>query len=138
MHPGSRMMIHDALTLTMGNAGDHTSAAQLLDGVSQDIAELYAARSGNLTADQWRGAMRSETWYSAGEAVLAGLATSQVSRETSPEPARAEPAFAELVAMWRQKTPSAESEVATPEAAPQVAVLPLSELLCSAYRKDVG
>jgi ATP-dependent protease ClpP protease subunit len=134
MHPGSRMMIHDALTLTVGNSGDHAQAAQLLDSVSADIAELYASRSGKLTAPEWRESMRAESWYGASEAVQAGLATSAVSRETSPEPAGGD--WRELVAYWREKTPSAEPEVATPEA-PQAAVLPLSELFCSAYREVI-
>jgi hypothetical protein len=132
------MMIHDALTMTAGNARDHQQAAELLDAVSADIAELYAARSGQRTAEEWRGDMRAESWYGASEAVQAGLATGAVSRETSPEPQRPEPAFTELVAMWRAQTPAATAAVATPEAAPQAAVLPLSELLCSAYREVIA
>lgn len=141
MHPASRMMIHDALTLTVGNAADHTAAASLLDSVSQDIAELYAARSGKLSAVEWRTFMRAESWYGATEAVSAGLATSHVSRETSPEPTPATGDWRDLVAAWRGATPeapSAEPEVATPAAAPPVAaVLPLSELFCSAYREVI-
>jgi ATP-dependent protease ClpP protease subunit len=145
MHPGSRMMIHDALTLTVGNAGEHARAAELLDGVSQDIAALYASRADWRSADGWREAMKAETWFGAGEAVQNGLATREVSRETSPVvtpvAAAAAPQFAELLAQWRSlapQTPSAAAEVVTPEPAPQVSALPLSELLCSAYREDVS
>ena len=60
MHPGSRMMIHDAITGTIGNAADHLQAGGLLDGVSADIADLYAAKAGQRTADEWRGDMLND------------------------------------------------------------------------------
>jgi hypothetical protein len=46
--------------------------AELLDKVSDNIASIYADRSGR--ADGWRNAMQRETWYTADEAVAAGLA----------------------------------------------------------------
>src|SRR5258708_27767590 len=47
--------------------------AQRLGDVSDNIAGIYAARSGQ-PADEWRAAMLRETWYTAEEAVAAGLA----------------------------------------------------------------
>jgi ATP-dependent protease ClpP protease subunit len=69
------MMIHDAIGITLGNAADHTDTAGRLDKISNGIAALYADRAGG-TRDEWRDAMRAETWYDADEAVEAGLADS--------------------------------------------------------------
>jgi ATP-dependent protease ClpP protease subunit len=70
---GSQLMIHDASTITFGNAADMEQARALLDKVSDNIAGVYAARTGQPAAD-WRELMRAETWYNADEAVTAGLA----------------------------------------------------------------
>lgn len=71
--PNSEMMIHDASGLVLGNAADMYKMAGILDHLSDNIASVYAAKSGGSTAF-WRDAMRTETWYSAQEAVTAGLA----------------------------------------------------------------
>jgi ATP-dependent Clp endopeptidase proteolytic subunit ClpP len=70
--PGAMMMIHEASGLCVGNAGDMRETAELLDKVSENIASIYSAHSGR--ADGWRDAMKAETWYTADEAVAAGLA----------------------------------------------------------------
>jgi ATP-dependent protease ClpP protease subunit len=67
------MMIHDAFGMGIGNAVDMRQLADLLDQQSDNIAGIYADRSGKPVAD-WRAAMRSETWYVGQEAVDAGLA----------------------------------------------------------------
>ncbi len=73
MNRGSQMMIHDASGLTLGNEADHLEMASVLGRVSDEMAAIYAARGGGDQAG-WRALMRAETWYSAGEAVSAGLA----------------------------------------------------------------
>lgn len=70
---GSMMMIHDAMGIGVGNAAEMRDLADLLDKASANIADLYAARCGG-GVDQWRDAMKAETWYTAREAVEAGLA----------------------------------------------------------------
>jgi ATP-dependent protease ClpP protease subunit len=75
MNRGTQFMIHDALGLTIGNAGEHRLMAELLDRVSDAVADIYQARAGGSVAT-WRERMRAETWYSAVEAVDAGLADS--------------------------------------------------------------
>lgn len=70
----SQVMIHDGHGLVVGNAADMREMAGLLDRTSDMLAEVYAERAGGAAAD-WREAMRAETWYSADEAVDAGLAT---------------------------------------------------------------
>lgn len=73
MSRNAELMIHDAWGYAMGNAEDMTKMAEDLGRVSQNIAEIYAGRAGGDPAD-WRNAMVAETWYSAQEAVDAGLA----------------------------------------------------------------
>ncbi|RPE40265.1 ATP-dependent Clp endopeptidase proteolytic subunit ClpP [Streptomyces sp. Ag109_O5-1] len=70
--PGAMMMIHDAAGACYGNASDMRELADLLDKVSDNLASIYADRTGR--ADGWRDAMKAETWYTADEAVAAGLA----------------------------------------------------------------
>jgi ATP-dependent protease ClpP protease subunit len=73
MMPASEMMIHEASGLCMGNAADMRELADLLDRQSDKIAAVYAERAGG-DVEGWRAAMNAETWYSAEEAVAAGLA----------------------------------------------------------------
>jgi ATP-dependent protease ClpP protease subunit len=74
MAPHSQMMIHDASGLAIGNAADMRQMADLLDRISDNIASMYSERAGG-TTKAWRTAMTAETWYSAQEAVDAGLAS---------------------------------------------------------------
>jgi ATP-dependent protease ClpP protease subunit len=74
MASNATMMIHDAIGITFGNAADHLETAAILDQQSDIIAGIYADRAGG-TVDEWRTAMRAETWYNADQAVEAGLAT---------------------------------------------------------------
>jgi ATP-dependent protease ClpP protease subunit len=73
MQRASQMMIHDASGLCIGNAAEMTEMAALLNRVSDTIAGTYADKAGGDVAE-WRAAMRTETWYSASEAVAAKLA----------------------------------------------------------------
>lgn len=73
MAASSMMMIHDASGFAWGNAETMNEAAALLDKLSDSYADAYAKRGGG-TREQWRETMRAETWYTAEEAVLAGLA----------------------------------------------------------------
>lgn len=73
MSPGTQMMIHDAWGLAMGNPSVMRKAATFLDSVSDGIADLYVEAAGGYRA-KWRSLMGEETWYTAKEAVAAGLA----------------------------------------------------------------
>jgi hypothetical protein len=73
MGRNSEMMIHDAWGICMGPAVDMRDLADKLDHLSNNIASIYAGKAGGTTAD-WRVPMLAETWYSAEEAVAAGLA----------------------------------------------------------------
>lgn len=73
MGENTELMIHDASAIARGNAQDFRSWAEDLDRVSDNIAAMYAAKSGT-SAAEWRDVMRAERWYSAQDAVDAGLA----------------------------------------------------------------
>lgn len=92
MGANSELMIHDAWSRARGNAQDMRDAADQLDRVSDNIASMYAQHAGGTAAD-WRDIMRQETWYTAAEAVEAGLAHAVVDPPAADttEPADAAP-----------------------------------------------
>ncbi len=74
MAQGSMAMIHDAWGFPDDcNEAGLLKMAATLGKVSDNLAAQYAARAGG-TPEQWRQAMQAETWYTADEAVAAGLA----------------------------------------------------------------
>lgn len=83
MAPNSTMMIHDAWGVCVGNADDMLSFGTVLDQLSGNLADIYAAKSGK-AVDEMRDAMKAESWYTAEEAVAAGLADSVGSPEPEP------------------------------------------------------
>lgn len=78
-----RMMIHDAGIggiYIQGNARQVREAvkeveefADLLDSLSDTIAQIYVDKAGG-TVESWRAEMATDRWYTAEEAVAAGLA----------------------------------------------------------------
>lgn len=70
--PNAELMIHEAWSMADGNAADMTKAAGDLDRISSNLAGIYAQRAGG-TPEEWRARMREETWFSAEEALAAGL-----------------------------------------------------------------
>jgi ATP-dependent Clp protease protease subunit len=69
---GGMIMIHRAWSLAWGNADDMMAMAELLEKVDGTIAESYARRTGRDKA-YFEQAMAAETWYTAQEALDAGL-----------------------------------------------------------------
>ncbi|MFC6017791.1 head maturation protease, ClpP-related [Plantactinospora solaniradicis] len=88
MNRGAQMMIHDASGLVIGNASDMAGFAAVLEKTSDSIASAYASRAGGTVAE-WREVMRAETWYTAAEAVEAGLADEAVDDEPADPPVKA-------------------------------------------------
>lgn len=87
MGGNAELMIHDAWGLCMGDAADMRDAAATLERVSDNIADIYASKTAHLgtgqhVAAEWRRRMRDETWYSAEQAVDAGLADRVAGRVT--------------------------------------------------------
>ena len=85
MAPQAMMMIHDAAGLVIGNAQDMQEMATLLDKTSDNIASVYAQRAGG-TQEDWRNAMKAETWYTDQEAVDSGLADEILSEDVPEKP----------------------------------------------------
>lgn len=83
MNRHSELMIHDGYALTIGDERDHLATAALLGRTSDNLASIYAERAGG-TAEEWRAAMRAETWYTAAEATAAGLADETVTDDSEP------------------------------------------------------
>lgn len=73
MSAGAFVMVHAPWSMTVGNAADHTATAQLLEKYGDAMAADYSRRTGKdeKTVRAW---MAAETWFSADEAVAAGLA----------------------------------------------------------------
>lgn len=147
MMPHSQMMIHDASGLAIGDAGDMREMADLLDRQSDNIAAVYAERAGG-TVEDWRATMRAETWYTAEEAVAAGLADEMApARRSGEEPAEPErePAMA---ARWdlsvfryagREEAPAAApvASAPTPGLAADIATL-VGDQVAAALRAHVA
>lgn len=95
MMPNSRMMIHDALGICLGQAQDMHDYGDFLADSSDNIAAIYASKAGGKVAE-WRATMQANglmgQWYSADEAVAAGLADQVgVDDEPAEEPAAKAP-----------------------------------------------
>jgi ATP-dependent protease ClpP protease subunit len=73
MNQNSQMMIHNAWNVVAGNADELQKAADTLRSFSTNIASVYAEKAGG-TIEDWQALMDAETWYTADEAVAAGLA----------------------------------------------------------------
>lgn len=72
MSDGAMYMIHCAWSFAMGNADDMLETAALLDKIDGVIAGQYAKKAGK-SADEMKTLMDAETWFTAQEAVDAGL-----------------------------------------------------------------
>jgi len=66
------VMIHEPWTIAIGNAADFRELADLLDQITGQIVAAYGRRDG-VDRDAIKEAMQAETWYTATEALEAGL-----------------------------------------------------------------
>lgn len=87
MSKGAMMMIHKAWTWTWGNADELKATAALLDKIDGTLVETYADRS-STPADDIRAWMAAETWFTAQEAIDAGLADKLAEAEPAATQAR--------------------------------------------------
>jgi len=76
--PHGRMMIHDASSAAQGNAESLRKTADLLDDISENIAEIYANKTGS-DKDEIRELMKRETWMNAKESLANGFVDEVVS-----------------------------------------------------------
>ncbi len=85
MSRNSTLMVHAPWVMCIGDAADMRSTADTLDSYEGNIASIYADKSGG-TVDEWRAIMHAETWFTAEEAVEAGLADSINAADSDPGP----------------------------------------------------
>jgi ATP-dependent protease ClpP protease subunit len=74
MMGGAQLMIHDALGIEYGNQAAFEAMAKFLGLQSDNIADMYKAKAGSGTREEWRARMLAETWMFADEAIALGLA----------------------------------------------------------------
>jgi ATP-dependent Clp endopeptidase proteolytic subunit ClpP len=72
MTAGSRIMIHEASTIAVGDSRSLRKQSDLLEGISAEIAGIYAERTGG-DEKEIRKMMYAETWMTAEEAKANGF-----------------------------------------------------------------
>jgi hypothetical protein len=73
MRPGAELMVHKPWAALEGDGPTFVKAAGDLERLGATIADIYAGKAGGTRA-KWTGLMDAETWFTADEAVAAGLA----------------------------------------------------------------
>lgn len=73
MSPVSMLMVHDPMTIAMGNARDMEKAIDTLNEVKESIINAYVKKTG-LTRSRISRLMENETWMNARKAVELGFA----------------------------------------------------------------
>ena len=144
MNRGAQMMIHDASGGAWGNATFMEDTAQILHKLSDSIADVYAARAGEDRA-HWRALMLAESWYTAEEAVAAGLADEWVdapsaAAENRAPTARFDPAMFSASALAeapRVETPELPSST-EPGEPNQKEKLPMSDTIKAGLIERLG
>lgn len=81
----SMLMLHNPHTTVAGNAAELRKTADVLDKVKSGMLDAYRQRMKG-TADEISTILDAETWFSADEAVAAGLADGIVEDLRSPSP----------------------------------------------------
>lgn len=92
MRPNAEIMIHNARGSGYGEAKDFEDMAARLTAINANIASIYAARGGGDLED-WLQMMDDETWFSADEAVEAGLADRVEASSKAPSKSKAKNSF---------------------------------------------
>jgi ATP-dependent Clp protease protease subunit len=85
----SRIMIHEASSIAMGDSRAMRKTADLLEGISADIAAIYADRTGG-EIDVIRDLMRAETWLDSDAAQDAGFVSEVIDYAKKDKKAKAE------------------------------------------------
>jgi ATP-dependent Clp protease protease subunit len=115
---GAMVMIHKAWTLGWGNEDDLRATADLLGKIDGTLVDSYAAKTGR-DKDEIAAWMAAETWFTAAEAVEAGLVD-----EVATDAASAENRIAwNLKALGRPVAPADRAAPPAPSAHAEVAAL---------------
>jgi ATP-dependent protease ClpP protease subunit len=81
---GAEVMVHSPMGVAIGNAEDMAKMAADLEHEAKNMAALYVAKAGG-TVEQWLAVMAAETWYTAEEAVAAGLVDRVLDKATDSD-----------------------------------------------------
>lgn len=73
MKQGSMMMIHNPITIAIGESEDLRAQADILDKITESIVSIYMSRTGK-THDEITALMNAESWMNGLEAVTLGFA----------------------------------------------------------------
>jgi len=103
-----RMMIHDASSAAQGNAESLRKTADLLDGISGDIADIYAERTG-IDKEEVREMMKRETWMTARESIANGFVDEVVGEQVDIRQASADSSHMSF--LNRLTNPSSEESI---------------------------
>lgn len=83
------LMVHDASLMVYGNEDAIRAAADLAAMASDNIADIYSQRTPDMSAADWRKVMQSgDAWYSASEALDAGLVDEVLDPTKKPSPGK--------------------------------------------------
>ena len=84
MAPTAMLMIHNPLTISIGDTTEMQKAIAMLEEVKESIITAYEIRTG-LPRDELSAMMDAETWFSAGLAVELGFADGLITRGGEPD-----------------------------------------------------
>lgn len=128
MGKGSMIMIHSPWALMAGNAEELRKHADLLDQIESGMLDIYEARTGKPRAELTE-LLKAETWFTAAEAVEAGLADDVL--ESKPRAQVAAASWAPVMACFK-KTPEGftppQASVAPTQSAPAGAAIEETEM----------
>ncbi|WP_372898362.1 head maturation protease, ClpP-related [Stieleria sp.] len=102
IHEGSMLMIHNPWTVAAGDAKEFRGVADVLDLIGEQIAGIYAKRSGR-DADEFLAIMERDTYIPASEAMALGLVDSVIGDESKPEKPKAVATAAGFVANAKRR-----------------------------------
>lgn len=105
VHKGAMIMIHEAAGVTWGRASDHESNAELLTKINSEMADLYAARTGQDVAGLLE-MMKKTTWMNAEEAKALGFCDSIIPAKGKTAAKPKSKAAAQLYAGYAQSAPA--------------------------------
>lgn len=80
MSPTSMMMIHNPMTLAMGDKGEMTKAIEMLDAVKESIINAYEIKTG-LRRNKISEMMNNETWMDCKKAIELKFCDEMLKRE---------------------------------------------------------
>ena len=84
MSPVSMLMIHNPMTVAMGNTAEMQKAIEMLSEVKESIMNAYEIKTG-MSRAKISHLMDAETWMNANKAVELGFADDILNREEPPE-----------------------------------------------------